>query len=161
MGRNFWTHAETVCLIDHLHEAKKLDNWTTEERHDLMEQVQRKLEASGRPRRPMKSIYNRIVLVGTKWTTTDKSGHLALYCYGWEALREEYSRSALLSDPTGHMPPEASLPTASSQLPQIHFTKQRYVNIANSLSEMALRNHKAASGRGSGFVYVFLLQYRT
>ena len=159
MPRSHWTHSETVCLIDCLHEAKRLDDWTLEERRDVAEQVQRKLEASGSPDKSMNDIYHRIVHVGKKWTTKDKSNHLALYFYGWQALRYECSRSVLLSDPTGKFIPKANLqpPTASSNLRRSRSPKERYVKLTDSVGEFTLRGHKAASDRVSGSGYDFLL----
>ena len=158
MTRRSWTHSETVFLIDCLHEAKRLDDWTLEERRGLTEQVQRKLKASGFPPRSMKDIYNRIYHVGNNWTTADKSANFALCRYGWEALKDECSRSVLLSEPTGWIIPKAipQPPTASSNLRRSRSPKERYVKPTNSVGEFTLRDHKAASERGSGSGYVLL-----
>lgn len=140
MGLSHWIHSETVCLIDCLHEAKRLHNWTSEERRDLTEQVQRKLEASGSPGKSITDIYYRINHVGKTWTTTDKVGIFALYCYGWEALREECSRSVLLSDPTGRYMPKAILQTPTSNLRRSRSPEGRYVKLTNFDGGLTLKN---------------------
>ena len=142
MGGSGWIHSETVCLIDYLDKTKRLDNWTLAERQDLIEKMQRELEASGSLRKSKSEIYQRIVHVSRDWTTTDKSGPLALYYYGWEALRERCSRSVLLSDPTGKYIPKVILrsPTTSSNLRRSRSPTERYVKLANSDVEFTLSN---------------------
>ena len=105
--KSLWMHAETVCLVDCLNKAKRLGDWTPEARRELQKQVQEELETSGFSPKTLGDIYQRIQHVGKTWTTTDKSGSLALYYYGWGALREECTRSVLLSDPTARSIPKA------------------------------------------------------
>lgn len=144
-----WTHLETVLLIDCLHEVKRANNWTFAERQDLTEQVQRKLEAAGFRRRSTKDIKSRIKHLGRTWTTTDKSDYLALYCYGWEALREECSRSVLESDPTGRWIPKKIIqpPSAPSNVRRNRSPEERYVKQVK-FGRFMLRNNKAPNGNG-------------
>ena len=137
-------------MIDCLDEAKRLGNWTSEERRNLNEQVQRKLEASGSPTKSIMDIYHRIKHLGKTWTTPDRFSSLALYYYGWEALREECSRSVLLSDPTGRYIPKT-----------IRSLKERYANLANSVGEATLTKKQAPEYSGFGYVFLSLVQVQT
>ena len=159
MGGSLWTHSETVYVIDCLHEARRLDTWTSEELTELTKQLQRKLEDSGSPPRTLRSIYRRIQHLGKSWTTTDKSDDLALFKYGWESLREECSRSVLLSDPTGRYMHKTILqpPASSSSFRRSRSPEKRYVKLANSVDEFNLRDNQAPDNRGSDTIgHVFL-----
>ena len=136
-----WMHSETVILIDCLHEARRLGNWSWEQRRDLVNQVQRKLEASGFPGKSRQDINVKISGVGRRWTTKDKSDPFALYCYGWEALKEKCSRSMLLSDPTGRYIPKAILQPPTSNLRRSLSPEKRCVKLANFDGRFTLRNN--------------------
>ena len=79
-----WPHKDTLIVIDCVEKMKRPGHWTEKERYEVVEVVQKELEAHNRPPRTAKVVHRRLQTLGEKWHSQRSS--FALYNHGWDRL---------------------------------------------------------------------------